>query len=115
MSDRRKVALAAGFDVVAILVFVAVGRRSHHEGDALGGAFRVASPFLIGLAVGWFASRAWKAPTSWSTGLVIWPVTVAAGLLLRRLVFGDGTALPFIIVASIVTGLLLVGWRALYR
>ena len=35
---------------------------------------------------------------------IIWPVTVAVGMVLRNLVFDRGTALPFIIVATIVTG-----------
>ena len=113
MSKRPQVALAATFDIVAIVVFVVIGRRSHHEGHALRGALRVAAPFLIGLAAGWLLARAWKSPTRMSTGLLIWPVTVGAGLLLRRFVFDNGTALPFIIVATIFTGLLLV-WRALY-
>jgi hypothetical protein len=38
-------------------------------------------------------------------------VTVALGLVLRNLVFDRGTALPFIIVATLVTGVFLVGWR----
>jgi hypothetical protein len=32
-------------------------------------------------------------------------------MVLRNLVFDRGTALPFIIVATIVTGVFLVGWR----
>ena len=113
--SKRQVVLAATFDVVAIAIFVVIGRRSHHEGDALRGFVRVAAPFLIGLTAGWVVARAWKAPTSTSTGILIWPVTVAVGLVLRRFVFDNGIALPFIIVATIFTGLLLVGWRALYR
>jgi hypothetical protein len=113
--NNRRVALAASFDVAAIVLFVVVGRRSHDEGNALRGIARVAAPFLIGLAVAWLVARAWKAPTSTTTGLVIWPVTLVVGLLLRRFAFDGGTALAFIIVATIVTGALLVGWRALYR
>lgn len=112
--NRRQVVLAATFDIAAIVLFVLIGRRSHDEDNALGEALRVAAPFLIGLAVGWLVARAWKAPTSTTTGMVIWPVTVAAGMLLRRFVFDDSTALAFIIVASIFTGLLLIGWRILY-
>jgi len=33
------------------------------------------------------------------------------GLGIRRLVFGDGIATPFVIVATLVLGLLLVGTR----
>lgn len=113
--SRGKVALAATFDIVAIVVFVAIGRRSHDEDGSLRGLVRVAAPFLIGLAISWVVARAWRAPTSATTGMVIWPVTVAVGMLVRRFVFDGGTALAFIVVASIVTGLLLIGWRAFFR
>lgn len=113
--SKRPIVLAATFDVIAIVAFVVIGRRNHDEGEAVGGVLRVAAPFLIGLAVGWLVARAWKAPTSTTTGMVIWPVTVVVGMLVRRFIFDDGTALAFIIVASVFTGLLLIGWRALYR
>ena len=113
MSNKR-VLLAATFDVLAIIVFVLIGRRNHDEGTALRGVARVAAPFLIGLAVGWIVARAWKAPTSTTTGMVIWSVTVTVGMLVRRIAFDNGTALAFIIVATVFTGLLLVGWRALF-
>jgi hypothetical protein len=45
------------------------------------------------------------------SGFIIWPVTVAVGMVLRNLVFDRGTALPFIIVATLVLGVFLVGWR----
>jgi hypothetical protein len=73
----------------------------------------VAAPFLIALAVGWIAARAWTRPMQVETAFVIWPITVAVGMGLRNLVFDRGTALPFIIVATVVTGVFLVGWRML--
>jgi hypothetical protein len=42
----------------------------------------------------------------------VWVVTVALGMLLRRTVFDRGTAASFVIVATLVTGALLLGWRA---
>jgi hypothetical protein len=116
MSDRRTVAWAAALDVVAILLFVAIGRRSHDEGgNAASEAVKVAAPFLIGLALGWVVARAWTTPTAPTTGMVIWVVTVAAGMLLRHFVFDRGTALAFIIVASCFTLLFLVGWRFVWE
>jgi hypothetical protein len=43
--------------------------------------------------------------------VLIWAVTVVLGLLLRA-VSGQGTALPFIIVATLTLALFLLGWRS---
>ncbi len=111
---RRNIAVPAAIDVLCILVFVAIGRRSHDEsGSVLVGAARVAAPFLISLAVGWVVLRMWTAPRSVDKAVPLWLITVVIGLVLRNLVFDRGTALPFIIVATLFTGLLLVGWRLL--
>lgn len=111
-TSSRRIAIAAGIDIVAILLFVAIGRRSHDEGGSVvGEALRVAVPFLLGLAAGWVAARAWRAPVALASGIVIWLGTVVVGMLLRRFVFDRGIALPFIIVASLFTLLFLVGWR----
>lgn len=111
-APRRQVVTAVAADVVAVLVFVALGRRSHDEGgNAVVETAKVAAPFLLALALGWLAARAWRAPRALATGAVVWVVTVAAGMLLRRFVFDRGTATSFIVVATLVTGALLLGWR----
>jgi FtsH-binding integral membrane protein len=110
--NRRLVIDAIVADVVSILAFVALGRSSHDEGgNAVTEAVKVAAPFLIALAVGWLVARAWNSPTSPTTGMVIWGVTITSGMVLRRFVFDRGTALAFIIVASVFTLVFLVGWR----
>ncbi|HVE19073.1 MAG TPA: DUF3054 domain-containing protein [Ilumatobacteraceae bacterium] len=109
----RRTVVAALADIVAIVVFVAIGRRNHNEGEAVDAILTVAAPFLIALAVGWIAAGAWARPMQVETAFVIWPITVAIGMVLRNLVFDRGTALPFIIVATVVTGVFLVGWRML--
>jgi len=110
-TPTRRAVLAAALDVVAIVVFVAIGRRSHDEGSTVGGVLTVAAPFLIALVIGWIAARAWARPMQVASAFIIWPITVAVGMVLRNLVFDRGTALSFIIVATIVTGVFLVGWR----
>jgi Protein of unknown function (DUF3054) len=107
----RRAVIAALADIAAIIVFVAIGRRNHDEGEALDGIFTVAAPFLIALVIGWIVARAWSKPMQVETAFIIWPITVAVGMLLRNLVFDRGTALPFIIVATIAVGVFLVGWR----
>ena len=109
----RRTVVAALADVVAIVVFVAIGRRNHSEGEAVDAVLTVAAPFMIALAIGWIAAKAWTRPMQVETAFVIWPITVAVGMVLRNLVFDRGTALPFIIVATVVTGVFLVGWRML--
>jgi hypothetical protein len=111
-ASRREVATAAAADVVAVLVFVALGRRSHDEGgNAVSETVTVAAPFLLALALGWLEARAWRAPRALATGVIVWVVTVALGMVLRRFVFDRGTATSFIVVATLVTGALLLGWR----
>ena len=104
-----RVAIALAIDVFLVLVFAAVGRASH--GEELSGLLVTAWPFLVGLAVGWLVTLAWRAPAApVHTGLGVWVVTVAGGMLLRA-VTGQGTALAFLVVATITLLVLLVGWR----
>lgn len=111
--SRAPTALAA--DVVCVLVFCAIGRRSHAEGLTVAGVAQTAWPFLAGTALGWVLARAWRRPMALvPTGVVVWVATVVAGMLLRK-VSGQGTAVSFIVVATLTTAALLLGWRAIAR
>lgn len=102
-------------DVVCVLVFCAVGRRSHAEGITVVGVLETAWPFLLGTGAGWLALRAWRQPLAVAPeGMVIWLSTVAIGLLLRKAT-SAGTALSFVVVASLSTAILLLGWRLAAR
>jgi hypothetical protein len=114
VNDAR-VRIAAALDIAVILVFDAVGRRNHDEGSGFGEVLRIAAPFLIGLAAGWVVARAWRRPFDLVTGCTIWVVTIAVGMVLRKTLFDRGTALSFVIVASVFTGVLLLGWRLVAR
>jgi peptidoglycan/LPS O-acetylase OafA/YrhL len=99
-------------DVVAVLVFCAVGRRSHDEGLVLGGVATTAWPFLTGTVIGWLASRGWRRPAAVApTGVVVWLCTVVVGMALRK-ASSAGVAASFVVVAATVTAVLLLGWRA---
>lgn len=99
-------------DVTGVLVFCAVGRRSHDEGLNAAGVAATAWPFLIGTAIGWLAARGWRRPTAVvPTGAVVWLSTVVVGMVLRKAT-GAGVAASFVVVAGTVTALLLLGWRA---
>ncbi len=99
-------------DVIGVLVFCAVGRRSHAEGLSVTGVASTAWPFLTGTVIGWLASRGWRRPTAVvPTGVVVWICTVAVGMLLRK-ASSAGVAASFVVVASSVTAVVLLGWRA---
>lgn len=112
---RDRVPLAIGLDVFSIVLFVALGRRSHDRSGALPSVLETAAPFLIGLIVGWLVARAWRRPASLVTGVVLWPVTVLVGMIVRNLAFDRGTATSFVFVATVFVGALLVGWRGVLR
>lgn len=99
-------------DVLGVLVFCAAGRRSHDEGVDVTGLATTAWPFLAGTALGWLLSRAWRRPAAVvPTGVIVWLSTVIAGMLLRK-ASSAGVAASFVVVASLVTAVLLLGWRA---
>ncbi|MDT5125109.1 MAG: hypothetical protein QOH54_753, partial [Mycobacterium sp.] len=84
-ATRVRPAAAVLADVVCVLVFCTIGRRSHAEGITVAGLAETAWPFLAGTAVGWLAARGWRRPATLApTGLVIWLSTVAIGMLLRK-------------------------------
>jgi hypothetical protein len=111
---QARVPFAAGLalDVCCVLVFVAIGRASHHDGESLAGLASTAWPFLAGLGAGLLATRAWRHPAAIVPGgLGAWLGAVAVGMLLR-VVAGQGTAPAFVGVALTFLGLFLLGWRA---
>jgi len=114
----RRTPIALLTDVVCVIVFCTIGRRSHAEGLTVTGVAQTAWPFLTGTGVGWLVIRGWRQPfTVIPTGVVVWVCTVVVGMLLRKAT-SAGVQASFVVVASIVTAVLLLGWRvvaALFR
>lgn len=116
--------VAVGLDVVVVLLFALVGRRSHSEADTVVGVLQTAWPFLVATVVGSviaFVVRRNRQSADtrgdaygWTSGIVVWVTTVVGGMVLR-LVSGIGAAWPFWIVAFITLGILLLGWRLAAR
>ncbi|AHC23574.2 MULTISPECIES: DUF3054 domain-containing protein [Mycobacteriaceae] len=120
MSERTglpptRPAIALLTDVACVLVFCTIGRRSHSEGLTLTGIAETAWPFITGTVAGWLAARAYpgdfKPSAIYPTGLIVWASTVIIGMLLRKAT-SAGTAPSFIVVATLTTAALLIGWRA---
>jgi hypothetical protein len=105
-------------DVVAVVVFAILGRSSHAEANTLLGVLGTAWPFLVGAAVGHLLCRLSGDlrgdPTGWRPGLVVWASTLLVGMVLR-VISGDTAAWSFVLVASIVLALFLLGWRTVLR
>jgi hypothetical protein len=119
-----RVRIAAALDIAVIVLFAVIGRRSHDDGpdgaalltsqtveSPIGNVLGIAAPFFLGLAAGWIVARAWRRPFDLAAGRTIWIVTILLGMVLRKTVFERGIAFSFVIVASVFTGVLLLGWR----
>jgi hypothetical protein len=105
------VSLAAGADVVAVLVFAAIGRSAHAEVLDAFGVLSTAAPFLLGLVIGWLVARAWRAPLRLPVATAVWIGATIIGLGLRA-VFTHRLPVTFVVVAAASLALLLLGWRA---
>jgi hypothetical protein len=112
--------IAAGVDVVMVLLFAVVGRRSHSEADTVAGVLLTAWPFLVATLIGSvfgliIRNRVAQGDAyGWGSAITVWVTTVIGGMLLR-LAAGTGAAWPFWIVAFITLGILLLGWRLAAR
>ncbi|MEV4901433.1 DUF3054 domain-containing protein [Citricoccus sp. NPDC055426] len=100
-------------DILLIVLFAALGRRTHESGMDLGGLLLTALPFLVA----WAAATALTRPRYtwgrvWPAGVVVWLVTVVGGLGLR-VALGDTAAPSFQLVTAGVLGAFLLGRRAI--
>lgn len=101
--------LAMLLDMAAVVLFAYLGRGAHEGGRSLTDVLEVALPFLVARLLVTVLLRA-SSLRLWPGGVVAWLLTWAGGLALRALL-GDGTALPFVLVALGVLGALTLGWR----
>ena len=98
-------------DLALILVFSVIGRASHSESLTPLGILTTGWPFLVGGVIGSVVACRFLRVGWLKEGALVWLTTAVVGLLLRG-VTGGGMAVAFIIVATTVLGVLLVGWRA---
>lgn len=110
MSTRASTAAAWLVDTVLVVAFVLSGRMSHNEG--IGGTIATILPFFVGLQVGWMLRTGRPAMSIRWAGLIIWASTVVLGMILRAAT-GQGVALSFVIVTTLVLAAFLLGWRAI--
>lgn len=95
-------------DLLLVGVFAVIGRLSHHGTLTAGGWWVTAWPFLAGTLLAWVVLAATRRPPGAITsGLLVWLGALVAGMALRQ-VDGQSTATPFVVVATLVLGALLV-------
>lgn len=95
-------------DLLLVGVFAVVGRLSHYGTLTLGGWWTTAWPFLAGCLLAWAALAATRRPPgAVGSGVVVWLGSLVGGMVLRQ-ASGQGTATAFVVVATLVLGLLLV-------
>ncbi|KAL6995309.1 hypothetical protein U1Q18_005446 [Sarracenia purpurea var. burkii] len=116
-----RVALLAGGDVLALLVFSAIGRFSHGFSVFDTETLRTADPFIAG----WFLCAYFlggygedgRGMNGLSRAIIAaaksWALGIPAGLVIRAAAVGHIPASNFILVTMGSTGLLLIGWRSL--
>jgi hypothetical protein len=112
MTHSRIPALAFAADVVAVIVFAAVGRASHAEPGDLLGLLGTMAPFVVGLVAAWASPVVRGGPAGLRAGAVVVLGTAVVGLLLRY-AFTGGLPLSFAVVATLSLTALLIGWRGL--
>ena len=99
-------------DLILVVAFAIIGRASHGEALTIGGIIVTGWPFLVSCLVGSVIAAVLLRLPWLPEGLVVWLITVVLGMFLRAIT-GGGMAVGFLIVATVVLALLLVGWRVL--
>lgn len=112
MGPHRIPALAIVADLLAVVVFAAIGRVSHAEAGDVAGLLRTAAPFAVGAAAAWATPVVRAQPAGWRAGVVVLAGAAVLGLLLRTAVT-DRLPWTFALVTVVSLAVLLLGWRAL--
>ena len=101
------------FDALCVLLMVVIGTRNHKTDTGISGILFVAAPFWIAMSLAHFATLLQRKNRKDPNTYMVWGYTVVMGMVLRNVVFNRGTALAFIIVATVFLGITMFGWRAL--
>jgi hypothetical protein len=101
-------------DLLVVLLFVGIGRSTHHHVLDLVGMISTTWPFAVGLTIGWLiVLLRHQRLVSLGAGVEVWLATVALGMIVR-VIAGQGTALAFIFVALGFLGTLMLGLRLVH-
>ena len=109
---------AALADVAAMMAFALMARIAHNSEELplnFVGWLDTLWPFLTGIILGWLISLAakWNQVKVAPAGVTIWIVAVVVGLGIWGVRHGAVPHWSFILVASSMSALLLLGWRGI--
>ena len=115
---KRSTALIV--DIIAISVFALLARIAHQTDTMplnVAGWLSTWWPFLLGVLVSWglFVALKLDGHRVFPAGILGWVVTVAVGLGIWSFRNGAVPHWSFVLVATVMSGLLMLGWRAVAR
>lgn len=99
------------YDLIAIIIFAVLARMAHQSEEmpfSFGGVLSTLWPFALGVVLAWLILRS-------NRGGLIWLITVVTGLVIWGI---RNAAIPhwsFIIVATVMSALLMLGWRGVFK
>ncbi|MCT1369299.1 DUF3054 domain-containing protein [Corynebacterium mucifaciens] len=102
---------AIAADYVAIAAFALLARAAHQSDEMpfnFSGWLSTTWPFALGVTLGWLITRENK-------GGLIWIITVVTGLAIWGIRNGDVPHWSFIVVATAMSALLMLGWRGVAK
>jgi len=107
-------------DVASILAFALLARVAHNSPELplnFVGWLDTAWPFVTGIILGWILNLAakWKPEQVAPGGVAVWLVTVVTGLGIWGIRHAAFPHWSFIVVASSMSALFLLGWRAVAK
>ena len=111
MSNTISKPYAIAADYVAIATFALLARAAHQSDDMpfnFAGWLSTLWPFALGVTLGWLITRENK-------GGLIWIITVVTGLVTWGIRNGDVPHWSFIVVATAMSALLMLGWRGVAK
>ncbi|MGP6175222.1 DUF3054 domain-containing protein [Corynebacterium sp. A21] len=116
----NKPATSFGLDILAIALFALFARMAHQSEDMplnFGGWLSTLWPFLIGVVLSWVLILAlkWEGRRLIPAGVSAWIITVVVGLVIWTIRNGDIPHWSFIMVATLMSGILMFAWRGLAK
>ena len=110
--------VAIALDTLAIAVFALLARIAHQTDEMplnFTGWLSTLWPFLVGVALAWvIVTLAGKAEGA-RNGVFIWLITAATGLIIWGIKNQQLPHWSFVVVASVMSALLMLGWRGIGR